>query len=95
LFLLFYIIETTAHYAAHMLWLMSGKAAIVHRNYLRTWLVKSSCKPRKVEDCEEIVAAAGLGFFDNASHHFVISFCGCAFERRIPLGEDVVFDPSS
>ncbi len=45
-----------------MLWLMSGKAAIVHSNYLRTWLIKSYCKPREVEDCKQIVAASGLGF---------------------------------
>jgi hypothetical protein len=42
---------------AHILWLMSGKAAIVHRTYLRTWLIKSFCKPREVEDCKEIDAA--------------------------------------
>jgi hypothetical protein len=43
-----------------MLWLMSGKAAIVYHNYLRTWLIKSVCKPHEVVDCKKIVAASGL-----------------------------------
>ncbi len=37
---------------------MSGKAAIVHHNYLRTWLIKFFCKLREVEDCKEIVTAS-------------------------------------
>jgi hypothetical protein len=52
------LLKTTAH----IYWLMSGKAAIVHHNYLRTWLIKFLCKPREVEDRKEIVAATGLGF---------------------------------
>ncbi len=48
---------------------MSGKAAIVHRNYLHTWLIKFFCKPREVEDHKEIIQPWIL---DNASHHFVI-----------------------
>jgi hypothetical protein len=47
--------------SAHVFWLMSGKAAIVHSNYLRTWLIKFFCEPREVEDCKEIVEASGLG----------------------------------
>ena len=42
---------------------MSGKAAIVHHNYLRTWLIKFFCKPREVEDRKEIVVAFCLGFW--------------------------------
>ena len=42
---------------------MSGKAAIVHRNYLRTWFIKFFCKPREVEDRKEIVVAFCLGFW--------------------------------
>jgi hypothetical protein len=41
---------------------MSGKAAIVHHNYLRTWLIKFFCKHSEVEDRKEIVAASDLGF---------------------------------
>ncbi len=40
---------------AYMLWLMSG-------NYLRTWLIKSFCKPHGVEDCKDTAAASILGF---------------------------------
>ncbi len=41
---------------------MSGKSAVVHHNYLRTWLIKFFCKPFEVEDRKEIVAASGLVF---------------------------------
>ncbi len=50
---------------AHILW--SGKAAIVHHNYLRTWLIKFFCKPREVGDRREIVAASGIGI-DSMTH---------------------------
>ena len=46
----------------HIFWLMLGKAAIVHRNYLRTWLIKFFCKPREVEDQKDIVAASVFDF---------------------------------
>ncbi len=52
-----------------MFWLMSGKAAIVHSNYLCTWLIKFFCKPHEVEDHKEII---WLWILDNVSHHFVI-----------------------
>jgi hypothetical protein len=51
------LLKTTAH----ILWLMPGRAAIVHRNCLRTWLIKFFCKPPEAEDNRENVAASGLG----------------------------------
>ncbi len=75
---------------------MSGKAAILHRKYLCTWLIKSFWKPREVVDCKEIVAASGLGFSIMIHiivlFHFVVApLMGGVGRNR--SGEDVVLDP--
>ena len=73
---------------------MSGKAAIVHRNYRRTWLIKFFCETREVEDRKEIVAASGLGI--STLTHIILSRLRVTFIDEMCsdkglIGEPVIF----
>jgi hypothetical protein len=86
-FFRFYIIKTTAH----ILWLVSGKTAIVHRKYLRTLLIKFFCKPSEVEDRKELVAASGLG--DSTMTHVILARRRVTFIDDMGLNKGLIGEP--
>ena len=89
LFLLFFIIYNTSSYA--LVDVRQGRhcPSQLSSHLAYKVLLQAPWSGRLQRDCCSIRP----WIFDNASHHFVISFCGCAFERRNPSGEDVVLDP--
>ena len=70
---------------------MSGKAAIVHRNFLRSWLVKFLCKPREVEDHREIVAALNIG--TDSMTHVILGRIRNPFIDEMCLNKGLIGEP--